>query len=124
MIVDVIQKYIEYTPAKAIYDKVFVDVQEVIVAKPKEAYRNYTNTGTNFAGDTFAASAIGSTLAIMVFALIFGLVVFVLNIMGICAEFKCKQVALGVVSIIGLLFGIPIGAVYYFVYLCHPEICK
>lgn len=120
MIVDVIQKYIEYTPAKALYDKVFVDVQEVAV-NPKEAYRNAKHHRSVTSHNAVAAN---TAVAIMVIALIFGLVVFVLNIMGICAEFKCKQVALGVVSIIGLLFGIPIGAVYYFVYLCHPEICK
>ena len=117
MIVDVIQQYIEYTPAKAVYDKVFVDVQEIAV-NPKEAYRNHQSVTSH------NAVAADTAVAIMVIALIFGLVVFVLNIMGICAEFKCKQVALGVVSIIGLLFGIPIGAVYYIVYLCHPEICK
>ena len=121
MIVDVIQQYIEYTPAKALYDKVFVDVQEVIVANQKETYRNAKHHRSVTSHNAVAAN---TAVAIMVFALIFGLVVFVLNIMGICAEFKCSQIALGVVSIIGLLFGIPIGAIYYIVYLCHPEICK
>ena len=114
MIVEILQKYIEYTPAKAVYDKVVVDVQEVI----EEGYSTHRQSVE------MSTNAPAALMVVMLVAALIGLLIFVLNIVGICVQFKCKQVTLGVVSIVGLLFGLPIGTIYYLVYLFHPDVCK
>ena len=57
-------------------------------------------------------------------AVILSIVVFVLNIVGIVYEFRCKYTLLGVISILGLFFGLPIGMIFYIVYLVNPGICQ
>ena len=63
-------------------------------------------------------------LGFVAIALILSLVVFVLNIVGIVYEFRCKYTLLGVISILGLFFGLPIGMIFYIVYLVNPSICQ
>ena len=115
MIVEILQKYIEYTPAKAVYDKVVVDVQEVVEEGYTSTHKQSVKTPTK---------AAAGLMVVMLVAALIGLLIFVLNIVGICVQFKCKQVTLGVVSIVGLLFGLPIGTIYYLVYLFHPDVCQ
>ena len=50
--------------------------------------------------------------------------VFVLNIVGIVYEFKCNYTVLGALSIVALFFGLPVGMIFYIVYLINPAICK
>ena len=63
-------------------------------------------------------------LGVIVFILLISIVIFVLNIVGIVYEFKCKYIALGIVSIVGMFFGLPIGLIFYIVYLVNPSICS
>jgi hypothetical protein len=65
--------------------------------------------------ETFVQEDVNATLS---------LVVFVLNIVGIVYEFRCKYTLLGVISILGLFFGLPIGMIFYIVYLVNPSICQ
>lgn len=124
MLLETLQKYIEYTPVKSIYDKVLVDMKYV---QSREAFRSETRTIDGYHNTHLnpeeARAILGSVTAVVIISLLVGVAVFVLNIVGIVCAFQCKQVALGVISIIGMFFGLPIGLVYYIVYLCNPGIC-
>ena len=103
------ENYFHYTPASLLYNKIQTEL-----SRNKEGYVNNKNISTN------ASGAIGVIVTIMIVML----VITILNIIGIVYEFKCKYTMLGVTSIIGLFFGMPIGMIFYIVYLVNPSICK
>ena len=122
MFEEFITRYFEYSPVKAIYDKIVIDVVQL---------RQYHVIREGFTGNGIcdklncANPALASELLVVfVLCLIVGLILFVLNIMGIVKAFGCQHIAVAVLSIIGMFFGIPIGTIYYIVYLCNPSICK
>ena len=98
------ENYFDYTPASLLYQKVKSELSQ-----NKEGYANRK----------ISSKANGFLVTIMMVML----VITVLNIVGIVYEFKCNYTILGVFSIIGLFFGIPIGFVFYIVYLVNPSIC-
>ena len=102
-------KLIEYTPAALIYNKMKTDF-----AESGEGYEdeNTTNTSSSF------------MVLFSFIILIFFIIIPILNIVGIVYEFRCNYITLGVVSIIAALIGIPIGLIFYIVYLINPSICQ
>lgn len=138
LLIEVIQKYAEYTPVKSVYDKVLVDMQYIQSGPQRrsvnEGFLNqdrtldgyhHSNNGLPLRGkhNKKLKELIGGMTAIMIIVILLGVLVFVLNIVGIVYAFSCKHVAVGVIAIIGLFFGLPIGMVYYLIYLCNPSIC-
>ena len=80
-------------------------------------------SGNDGKNDTNAKELLGGLTAVIVIVILLSVLVFVLNIVGIVYAFSCKHVAVGVIAIIGMFFGLPIGLVYYLIYLCNPSIC-
>jgi hypothetical protein len=100
------EKYFDYTPASLLYNKVQTEL-----SMNKESYANKKKISTK-------------TIGVLVTIMIVMLVITILNIVGIVYEFKCNYTILGVASIIGLFFGIPIGMIFYIIYLVNPSICQ
>lgn len=138
LLIEVIQKYAEYTPVKSVYDKVLVDMQYIQSGPQRrsanEGFQNqgrtvdgyhHSSSGLSFSGtnSTKFKELVGGMTAIMIIVILLSVLVFVLNIIGIVYAFSCKHIAVGVIAIIGMFFGLPIGLVYYLIYLCNPSIC-
>ena len=138
LLIEVIQKYAEYTPVKSVFDKVLVDMQYIQSGPQRrsanEGFQNqgrtvdgyhHSSSGLSFSGTNNKKfkELVGGMTAIMIIVILLSVLVFVLNIIGIVYAFSCKHVAVGVIAIIGMFFGLPIGLVYYLIYLCNPSIC-
>lgn len=63
-------------------------------------------------------------IALLIVLFVVMIIVSILNIVGIIYQFKCKYTILGILSTIGLFFGLPFGMIFYIIYLVNPSICK
>ena len=107
--------YWRYTPVGAIASIIKHDVERFAdeeVRRDDQLQENGRDQG-----------AVQKGIGVILFIMAVSLVSFVFNLIGIVYEFKCQYVTLGVVSIIGLFFGLPIGLIFYLVYLVNPSIC-
>ena len=123
------EKYFECTHACLLYNKIKDEI-----LKNKENYENNkkkptnsneketkkANENTDNVKDEVKARSILTTFIIIIVVMI---IITILNIIGTIYAFICDYTILGIVSVIGLFFGIPIGMVFYIVYLVNPSIC-
>lgn len=110
--------------ARAVRNDIETFVQEDVNATLASESSHATTTDDGGSTQVEISGGAKRALGFVAIALILSLVVFVLNIVGIVYEFRCKYTLLGVISILGLFFGLPIGMIFYIVYLVNPSICQ
>lgn len=112
------EHYLNYTPIVALARLAHHDVERFM--EQAKLGERLTDDGV----DAETSPNVTRAVALVVFLFVLSLVVFALNIVGIVYEFKCKYTVLGVLSIVALFFGLPVGMIFYLVYLINPAICK